>query len=93
MLMRRMPRLKIAIVVLFALVLTFEPVVHHHSLAASGKAPTLCAVCAAGADRITIAVVTVVAPAVVLFTLLAPRHVVVAIDARLPLSSRAPPAA
>jgi hypothetical protein len=90
-----MMRLKFGILFAFAALLATEPVYHNHPLIPDGNAAvqTLCAVCASGADRVTLSAPSVSAPSFVVYSL-EPRDI--ALHARtleLSLPSRAPPAA
>jgi|GEM_PF-1305439 len=95
MLMRRMTRFRLGLLIAFVALLATEPVYHNHPLIPDGNAATqsLCAVCAAGAGRITLSAPAVSAPTVVVDYLAAftpHRH---SVDVPVQRASRAPPAA
>jgi hypothetical protein len=94
MLMRRMLRLKLAILIALAAVIAAEPVIHNHPLVPETAASqSLCAVCASGAARITIGAPAVVAPSIVLYAV---EPLPAAAPAEAPAhrsESRGPPAA
>ena len=83
-------------ILLVALLLAAEPLLHSHPLeaSASGRSgSTACAVCATGVGRLTASVVVVSAPQLPQQTYAIVAAPVIAIDAPLPRSPRAPPAA
>jgi hypothetical protein len=87
-------RLKLAVSIALAVLLSAQLVLHNHALfpEGSGSTSTLCPVCVFGADRVT-AVAVLVAPAPTCWTLPAApeeRLVTVAVPSS---SSRGPPAA
>lgn len=90
-----MLRLRLLFVLAFAALLGTEPVYHNHPLIPDGNAAvqSLCAVCASGADHVTLSAPAVVAPAVVLYTLEPNAFRLARSSSALHLSSRAPPAA
>jgi len=91
-----MTRLRIGLLLAFAALLATEPVYHNHPLIPDGNAAaqSLCAVCASGADRITLSAPTVAAaPTFVVYSLEARSFTIHARPIAISLSSRAPPAA
>jgi hypothetical protein len=82
-------------VVLVALLLAAQPLLHNHPLDAGDSAKTSsassCAVCATGAGRLPSTTPSVAAPLAVLYTLVAPSVPAVAAVAPFARSSRAPP--
>ena len=91
---RPMLRRTSILVLVLAALLAVEPVLHRHSLQqANGGASDSCAICVAGVARLPVAVASVAAPQVVAYTMTVERVRTVTVDASLPLSSRAPPAA
>jgi hypothetical protein len=90
-----MMRLKLGILLAFAALLATEPVYHNHPLIPDGNAAvqTLCAVCASGADRVTLSAPSVSAPTFVVYSLEARNVTLHAQTLELSLPSRAPPAA
>ena len=88
-----MHRLRVAAIVVFAVLLAAQLTLHNHSLIpeGGGAPPLVCAVCAFGADRI-IPVTPLLAIAFVCLGLVAVRtHAVVASAALVTFSCRAPP--
>jgi hypothetical protein len=95
MLMRRMTRFKLGLLLALAALIASEPIIHNHPLIPDGNAAVqmLCAVCASGADRVTMSAPEVAAPTVIAYAL-EPRDVTFAAPLHASsLSSRAPPAA
>jgi hypothetical protein len=91
--MRRMVPVRVFLLV-FAVVLAAEPVVHNHPLlSASNSAGAVCAVCASGIGRIPAAMPAVVAPEIVVTTIITPDVVEPAVVTPTPRASRAPPTA
>jgi len=90
-----MMRLKLGILLAFAALLATEPVYHNHPLIPDGNAAvqSLCAVCASGADRVTLSAPSVSAPSFVVYSLEARDVTLHARTLELSLPSRAPPAA
>ncbi|HEV7571126.1 MAG TPA: DUF2946 family protein [Thermoanaerobaculia bacterium] len=82
-------------VVLVALLLAAQPLLHNHPLdsgdSAKTSSATSCAVCATGAGRLPSATPSVAAPLTVLYTLATPALPEVATVASFARSSRAPP--
>ncbi len=95
MLMRRMLRLRLLFILAFTALLGTEPIYHNHPLIPDGTAAvqSLCAVCASGADHVTLSAPAVVAPADAAYALELPALKLAASRTPLHLSSRAPPAA
>jgi hypothetical protein len=79
----------------FAVVLTAEPVVHNHPLlsASDSAGASVCAVCASGIGRIPAAVPAIVAPEIVVTTIGIPDLVEPTLVTATPRASRAPPTA
>jgi len=94
MLMRGMMRLKLGVLIAFAVLLATEPAYHNHPLIPDGNAAiqSLCAVCASGGARITLSAPTVSAPDFVVYSLEARSVRFLARTLELALPSRAPPA-
>ena len=87
-----MHRLRVAAVVVFAVLLAAQLTLHNHSLIpeGGGAPPVACAVCAFGADRITVAIPLFAA--LVLLGLVAVRtHTPVASAVLITTAGRAPP--
>jgi hypothetical protein len=79
-------------VVLVALLLAVQPLLHNHPLdSANTSSATSCAVCATGAGRLPSTTPSVAAPLAVLYTLATPALPEVAAVTSLARSSRAPP--
>jgi hypothetical protein len=93
MLMRRMTRLRLGLLFAFVALLATEPVFHNHPLIPDGNAAiqSLCAVCAAGGDCITLSAPTVAAPTFVVYSLEARSVTFHARPMAISLSPRAPP--
>jgi hypothetical protein len=89
-----MLRLKLGILLAFAALLATEPVYHNHPLIPDGNAAvqSLCAVCASGADRVTLSAPAVTAPTFVVYALETRDVTLHARTLELALPSRAPPA-
>ena len=88
--------LRFAILLLLAMIIVAEPVVHTHPLASEGvgaAGSTVCAMCAVAAQQVTVVHTNVAPHAVVADILIAvsPRHR--SLNERRHLASRAPPAA
>jgi len=90
-----MMRLKLGILLAFVALLAIEPVYHNHPLIPDGSATlqSLCAVCAAGGDRVTLSAPAVSAPNFVVYSLETRDVTLHARTLELSLPSRAPPAA
>jgi hypothetical protein len=96
-----MRSVRLALLLVAALFVAAEPVVHTHPLLpgsgstdASGiTSPNVCAICAVGAERIVTVAVTVVAPLVIVENVAAVPRAVISAEAPLPRSARSPPAA
>jgi hypothetical protein len=87
-------RLRILLLI-FAVILTAEPVVHNHPLLTgsdSGRA-SVCAVCASGIGPLPVAAPAVAAPEIVHTATATPAFIEPAIFAAAPRASRAPPTA
>lgn len=92
--------IRVAILLSLAAFLAAEPVVHTHPLIPRPwgsdrngvTTPSVCAVCAVGTDRIIVDGPTVAAPSIVVERLVAVSRSATSAGARLPSSSRAPPA-
>ncbi len=82
-------------VLAFAMFLTAEPVVHNHPLlsASNSAGASVCAVCASSVAPIPAAVPAVVAPEIVVTTIVIPDLAEPAITTATPRASRAPPTA
>jgi hypothetical protein len=79
-------------VVLVALLLAAQPLLHNHPLdTTNASSNSACAVCATGAGRLPSASPSVAAPLAVLYTLTTPALPEVAVVASFARSSRAPP--
>lgn len=94
--MPQMVRRLTPFIVLVALLLAAEPLLHNHPLqagspGASERGP--CAVCATGVGRLPIVTASVAAPQAIVYTYATIAIPVVTADDPLPLPSRAPPAA
>lgn len=88
-----MHRLRVAAIVVFAVLLAAQLTLHNHSLIpeGGGAPPLVCSVCAFGADRITLET-PLFAVAFVLLGLVAVRtHAVVASAVLITTAGRAPP--
>ncbi|HJW93912.1 MAG TPA: hypothetical protein VJ901_09855 [Thermoanaerobaculia bacterium] len=90
-----MLRFKLGVLLAFAVLIATEPVYHNHPLIPDGNASvqSLCAVCASGADRVTLSAPTVAAPDFVVYSLEAKDITIQARAVALTLPSRAPPTA
>lgn len=90
-----MLRFRLGVLLAFAALLAAEPVYHNHPLIPDGNAAiqSLCAVCASGADRVTLSAPTVAAPTFVVYSLEARDVTMHARTITLDVPSRAPPAA
>jgi hypothetical protein len=92
---------RLALLLVAALFLAAEPVVHTHPLnPESGStdvggitSPNVCAICALSAGRPVTVVVTVAVPLVVVENVATVPTVLISTDTPLPRTSRAPPAA
>ena len=93
--MRWMMRFRLGVLLAFAALLATEPVYHNHPLIPDGNAAvqSLCAVCASGADRVTLSAPTVSAPDFVVYSLETRSVTFQARPRALTLPSRAPPSA
>jgi hypothetical protein len=79
-------------VVLVALLLAAQPLLHNHPLdSANTSSASSCAVCATGIGHLPSATPSVAAPQAILYTLATPAQPLVATVACLARSSRAPP--
>jgi hypothetical protein len=94
MLMRWMMRFRIGVLLALAALLATEPIYHNHPLIPDGNASvqSLCAVCASGADRVTLSAPTFTAPDFVVYSLEARDFTIHARALALTLPARAPPA-
>jgi hypothetical protein len=90
-----MTRPRLGLLIAFVALLATEPVFHNHPLVPDGNAAkqSLCAVCAAGAGRITLSAPVVSAPTIVVYSLESREVTFPARHLTIPLTSRAPPAA
>lgn len=89
-----MQRLKVAAIVVFAVLLAAQLTLHNHSLIpeGGGAPPLACSVCAFGADRIVFADTVLFVIALILLGLVASRtHAPVAAVVLIPTAGRAPP--
>jgi hypothetical protein len=78
----------------FAVILTAEPVVHNHPLLSSDSAgASICAICASAVGPLPLAAPALAAPEIVVTTFTATVLVEPAIVAAAPRASRAPPTA
>jgi hypothetical protein len=87
-------RLRILLLIC-AVILTAEPVVHHHPLLTGSEASgaSVCAVCVSGVGPLPFAAPALAAPEIVVTTIATPVLVEPAIVAAAPRASRAPPTA
>ena len=89
---RRLPLL----VLLIAAFIAAQPLLHTHPLqgdSANAASSSSCAICAAHIGRLPIAVPTIAAPQVIVYTVAAPIVITIAVLTFSPRTSRAPPAA
>lgn len=88
-----MHRLRVAAVVLFAVLLAAQLTLHNHSLIPEGGAapPLTCAVCAFGADRVTPLIIFVAAVLVLLGLAAVRKHTFAASPVLITTAGRAPP--
>ena len=88
-----MHRLRVAAIVVFAVLLAAQLTLHNHSLSPEngGAPPLACAVCAFGADGITFVTPLVAAAFVVLGLVAVRTHAVVASAVLITTAGRAPP--
>jgi hypothetical protein len=89
---------RLAILVILAAFLAVEPVVHSHPLVPGGgasdlSAPNVCAICAVGTDKVIVAAPVVTAPVAVIGHVATTPLQPTTVETRVPLASRAPPAA
>ncbi|HSY51737.1 MAG TPA: hypothetical protein VLC46_23240 [Thermoanaerobaculia bacterium] len=90
---------KLALLLLLAMIFIVEPVVHTHPFAGNGSesdgiaSSNVCAICAVAAHQITVARVTIAAPATVADLVIAVAPLQQSLSGTRPLASRAPPAA
>jgi hypothetical protein len=96
MLMRRMIRLKPALLVALLATIALGPILHNHPLipgsGESGVVQSLCVVCASGATNIGLGAPEIGAPAIVLYALEIGPCVHISEQQSVTLPSRAPPA-
>lgn len=86
--------MKLALFFAVAAVLAGEPILHHHGLSErSASAVAICAVCAVGADRVTMSSPAIVAPIVASWSYTSFVAEGRSKDVASSLPSRAPPAA
>jgi len=90
---------RLTLLLLLAMIFIVEPVVHTHPLASNGSegsgiaSSNVCAVCAVAAHQITVARVSIVAPATIVDLTITIEPLHQSLHASRPLASRAPPAA
>ena len=80
-------------ILLVALLIAAEPLLHSHPLESRSSGSSVCAVCATGVGRLPDGVVRVSAPQLIEQTYASVAPAIVAADVFLPRSPRAPPAA
>jgi len=79
------------VVFVLAVLITAEPLLHHHPLQ-QNTIPGACTICATGVTPIPHIAVTVSAPQIVVYTLMVAAVTIVTTAVALTLPSRAPPA-
>ena len=89
-----MLRLRLLFVLAFAALLGTEPIYHNHPLIPDGTAAmqSLCAVCASGADHVTLSAPALVTPSRVTYDIETDVRDLVVLTVSTPRASRAPPA-
>ena len=92
--------LRVGVLLVFALLLAIEPIIHNHPLIPEGgesgnfaSSSNLCIACVVGTDRTLLAVIAAIVPQLVAIAFVFAMGVVVVERATVARASRAPPAA